>query len=121
MAMQIFKSVSNWFSQTYKEFIRRKKSRDKEEIPRSERVIVFIFAFMIALTMWLLVNLGREYNLTMNLPILHAEAPEGQAFITEIPRTANTTVSGEGWKLITIYNNPPSVVVPTEEETINIF
>lgn len=121
MIMQVFKSVSNWFSRTYSEFSKRKLSRDKEDIPQSERVVVFIFAFMIALSMWLLVNLGRDYNLTLNLPVMHADPPEGQAFITEIPRSANTTVSGEGWKLISIYNNPPQVIVPVDEGTINVF
>jgi YbbR domain-containing protein len=121
MIMQVFKSVSKWFSRTYNEFSRRKLSRDKEDIPQSERIIVFIFAFMIALSMWLLVNLGRDFNLTLNLPVMHADPPEGRAFITEIPRNANTTVSGEGWKLISIYNNPPQVIVPVEEGTINVF
>jgi hypothetical protein len=121
MIMQVFKSVSKWFSRTYSEFSRRKLSRDKEDIPQSERIIVFIFAFMIALSMWLLVNLGRDFNLTLNLPVMHADPPEGRAFITEIPRNANTTVSGEGWKLISIYNNPPQVIVPVEEGTINVF
>ncbi|TVQ08456.1 MAG: hypothetical protein EA364_15535 [Balneolaceae bacterium] len=121
MLMQLFKSVSNWFGRTYGEFIKRKLSRDKDDIPQSERVVVFIFAFMIALSMWLLVNLGRDYNLTLNLPVLHADPPDGKAFITEIPRNANTTVSGEGWKLISIYNNPPQVIVPVDEGTINVF
>ncbi|MFU8859362.1 MAG: hypothetical protein ACNA8K_02965 [Cyclonatronaceae bacterium] len=119
--MQIFKSVSNWFSRTYSEFSRRKLTRDKDDIPQGERVVVFIFAFMIALSMWLLVNLGRDYNLTLNLPVIHADPPEGQAFITEIPGNANTTVSGEGWKLISIYNNPPQVILPADEGTINVF
>jgi YbbR domain-containing protein len=121
MITQIYKSVINWFSRTYSEFSRRKLAREKEDIPQSERIVVFIFAFMIALSMWLLVNLGRDFNLTLNLPVMHADPPEGQAFITEIPRSANTTVSGEGWKLISIYNNPPQVVVPVEEGTINVF
>jgi YbbR domain-containing protein len=121
MITQIYKSVINWLSRTYSEFSRRKLAREKEDIPQSERIVVFIFAFMIALSMWLLVNLGRDFNLTLNLPVMHADPPEGQAFITEIPRSANTTVSGEGWKLISIYNNPPQVVVPVEEGTINVF
>lgn len=121
MIMQVFKSVSNWFSRTYSEFKRRKPGRDKDDIPQSERIVVFIFAFMIALSMWLLVNLGRDYNLTLNLPVMHADPPEGQAFITEIPGNANTTVNGEGWKLISIYNNPPQVILPVDEGTINVF
>ncbi|MCA1802046.1 MAG: hypothetical protein LC662_06265 [Rhodothermaceae bacterium] len=121
MITQIYNSVINWFSRTYSEFSRRKLAREKEDIPQSERIVVFIFAFMIALSMWLLVNLGRDFNLTLNLPVMHADPPEGQAFITEIPRSANTTVSGEGWKLISIYNNPPQVIVPVEEGTINVF
>lgn len=121
MITQIYNSVINWFSRTYSEFSRRKIAREKEDIPQSERIVVFIFAFMIALSMWLLVNLGRDFNLTLNLPVMHADPPEGQAFITEIPRSANTTVSGEGWKLISIYNNPPQVIVPVEEGTINVF
>jgi YbbR domain-containing protein len=121
MMMQIFRSIGSWFGRSYSEFNRRKLTRDKDDIPQSERIVVFIFAFMIALSMWLLVNLGRDYNLTLNLPIIHADAPEGRAFLTEIPRNANTTVSGEGWKLISLYNNPPPVVVSSDDNTINVL
>ncbi len=87
---------------------------------RTEKIVVFIFAFSIALALWLLISLGRDFVVTMQLPLEYGDFPENQAPLQELPNYTNATFTGEGWKLLGIYGNPPRISVDLEEEATNI-
>lgn len=86
-----------------------------------ERIIVFFVAFVLAFFLWLMVNLSRSYNLNVNFPIRLGGMPENQAMIQKLPAKAKVSVSGEGWKLINLYNNPPSVDIDVADSKINLY
>ena len=85
------------------------------------KIVVFTIAFVLSLCLWLMVNLSRDYNLNVNLPIQLGNMPEDRALTEELPDYANVSISGEGWKLINIYNNPPPIFVDVAETEINLF
>ncbi len=85
------------------------------------KIIVFTIAFVLSLCLWLMVNLSRDYNLSVNLPIQLGNMPEDRALTEELPEFATVSVSGEGWKLINIYNNPPPIFVDVTENEINLY
>lgn len=86
-----------------------------------EKIVVFTVSFILAFCLWLLVNLSRDFNLDINLPISVANVPQDQALREPLPETATVGISGEGWKLINFYNNPPPIDVNITDSEINLY
>ncbi len=113
--MADIKKSGNWF-------IRFFKISDSETtyFHKGEIVIVFLVGCLIALSLWFLVNLGREYNITMEIPLEVVGYSEEMAFSEIPPEYAEIGVSGEGWKLFSLYRNPPEIIIPFDDGTVNI-
>lgn len=86
-----------------------------------EKIVVFIVSLILALCLWLMVNLSRDYNINLNLPISLGAVPENQALSEDLPSTATVSIMGEGWKLINLYNNPPIVNIDVTESELNLY
>ncbi|HEX6981354.1 MAG TPA: CdaR family protein [Balneolaceae bacterium] len=86
-----------------------------------ERMVVFIVSLILALCLWLMVNLSRDYNLNIQLPVSLGAVPEDRALAENLPESATVSVMGEGWKLINIYNNPPVINVDVNDEQVNLY
>lgn len=85
-----------------------------------ERIIVFVVALILALALWLMVNLSRNYTLNIELPIQLGAVPAEKALVTDLPSTATVSVTGEGWKLINLYNNPPAINIDVSDTKVNL-
>lgn len=94
---------------------------DKHSEPTREKVVVFIISFLLAMFLWMVVNLSRDYTLNINMPINLGDMPAEQALAEDLPGSANVSVSGEGWKLVNIYSSPPRISVDVASSEINIF
>lgn len=99
------------------------KKSDEDDIAGvgRERIVVFIVAFILALCLWLMVNLSLVYNLNINLPIKLGAVPADQALVEDLPEQATVSVTAEGWKLINLYNNPPSINIDVTDTEVNLF
>ncbi|MGD8428634.1 MAG: CdaR family protein [Balneolaceae bacterium] len=99
------------------------KKSDEEAIAGvgRERIVVFIVSFILALCLWLMVNLSRDYNLNVELPIRLGSVPQDKALVDKLPKMATVSVTGEGWKLINLYNNPPGINVDVRDTEVNLF
>ncbi len=99
------------------------KKSDEDDIAGigRERIVVFIVSLVLALCLWLMVNLSVDYNLNVELPIALGGVPAEQALVSDLPETATVSVSGEGWKLINLYNNPPSINIDVNDAEINLY
>jgi hypothetical protein len=86
-----------------------------------EKVIVFIISFILAFCLWFIVNLSRDFTITINLPVDIGDLPEDMALVGDPPENASVGLTGEGWKLISLYNNPPRILVHAEEANVNLF
>ncbi len=86
-----------------------------------ERIIVFVVALILALALWLMVNLSRDYTLNIELPIQLGGVPAEKALVRDLPNTATVSVTGEGWKLINLYNNPPTINIDVSDTEVNLF
>ncbi len=102
----------------YKVF--RRPEEDGPEVGR-EKVAVFVISLILALCLWMLVNLSRDYNLTLNMPVELGNVPSGQALTRELPNFATVSLTGEGWELIQIYNNPPPIFIDVTQSEVNLF
>lgn len=96
---------------------------DEEEMSDAgrEKFIVFLVAFILAMFLWLMVNLSRDYNLNVNLPITLGNIPPDRALAEELPNFATASITGEGWKLINIYNNPPRIYVDVTKQEVSLY
>lgn len=88
---------------------------------RREKVIVFIAAYIMAVSLWFIVNLSGSFSINLNIPIEPGNIPEDMAMTEELPEFVQVGVSGDGWQLMNLYNNPPTVVINIEESEINLF
>lgn len=86
-----------------------------------ERIIVFIVSLILALSLWLMVNLSRDYTLNIELPIEVGAVPAEKALVKELPSTATVSLTGEGWKLINLYNNPPTINIDVNNKKVDLF
>lgn len=86
-----------------------------------EKVLVFGISFILAFCLWFIVNLSRDFNITIELPLEIGNMPEEMALVSNPPSSASVGITGEGWKLISLYNNPPSIVLDIEEENVDLF
>jgi len=100
-------------------------NRVEEDSPGSginkEKVVVFFVAFVLALCLWLLVNLSRDFSLNINLPITLGNMPEDQALAEDIPDFVTVSIQGEGWKLINVYNNPPQIFLDVTSDNVDLY
>lgn len=86
-----------------------------------EKILVFGISFVLAFCLWFIVNLSRDFNITVNLPLEVENLPPDQALVGDLPEHAMVGVTGEGWQLISLYNNPPSITVDATEEEVPLF
>lgn len=99
------------------------KKSDEDDIAGMgrERIVVFIVALVLAFCLWMMVNLSVNYNLNVELPIQLGAVPAEQALVNDLPETATVSVSGEGWQLINLYNNPPSINIDVNDSDVNLY
>ena len=90
-------------------------------IARRERIIVFIVAYVISISMWFVVNLSGDYSVTIDVPLRMGNIPDDMALVEGLPQFVQVEVSGDGWKLVNLHNNPPEVFVDVIEGEINLF
>ncbi len=109
------KLPGNWITRLF-----TPTARETTYLRNGEILIVFVIGFLIALSLWLLVNLGREYTVTMQIPLNVEGYSEEMAFAELPPDEAEIGVSGEGWSLISLYRNPPEISVPYDQSSVDI-
>lgn len=86
-----------------------------------EKILVFGISFVLAFCLWFIVNLSRDFNITIELPLEIGNVPEEMALTSDPPSAASVGITGEGWKLISLYNNPPRIILDVDEENVDLF
>ena len=94
---------------------------DSSHFERREKLTAFGIALVIAISLWFIVNLNRDFNVTLQIPIELTNIPDDQVVSSSVPENARVNVTGEGWNLISLYNNPPKILLNADEnQSINI-
>ncbi|MDR9419538.1 YbbR-like domain-containing protein [Gracilimonas sp.] len=94
---------------------------DNSGLLKRERIVVFIGAYIMAVSLWFIVNLSSSFSIDINVPIELGNVPEGMALTEEMPEFVQVGVSGDGWQLMNLYSDPPTVVINIEEQEVNLF
>lgn len=93
---------------------------DNYHAENREKIIAFSIAFFISICLWFIVNLSRDFNITITVPIQVTSIPEDEIISSDVPESALVSVSGEGWNIISVYNNPPRVLLTAQNERVNL-
>jgi len=86
-----------------------------------EKAVAFLLSFIFAFCLWFIINLNRDFTVNLNLPVVIANMPDSLAPSTPVPGNASANLNGEGWQLISLYNNPPQINLNIENEKVNIL
>jgi len=97
------------------------KNKQSENFHRGEKAVVFVFAYVIALGMWMLINLDRDFSMTIQVPLVYGEFPANRAPVEPLPTFVRASVSGEGWKLLSLYGSSPRVAIDVSDSQIDVF
>ena len=79
-----------------------RKENGASNTSREEKITVFVVSYVLAMTLWMVVNLNGSYNIDVEVPLEVGSVPEGMALVDAIPETIAAEISGEGWKLISL-------------------
>lgn len=98
------------------------KSVDDEidTLQRRERITVFVVAWVIALILWFMVNLARNFTVTLPVKVTWGDIPSDKAPTSELPQSVDISVFGEGWQIMSIYNNRPMLFVDAVEGDVSL-
>jgi YbbR domain-containing protein len=121
MAENPNKSLMNRIKRIFKFGIPPGTNEVDARAARRERIVVFIVAFIMALSLWFIVNLNGDYNISVNIPLEPGSIPDDMALVEDLPEFVQVEVSGDGWKLVSLYNNPPRVLIDINEGEVNLF
>lgn len=91
------------------------------KILSKESVLVFIFAYVIAISFWFAVNLNGIFNITVNMPLEVGAIPSELALTDNLPEYVEVSLTGTALPLINLYNNPPSIPIDVDNQEINLF
>ena len=86
-----------------------------------ESFLVFIFAYVIAISLWFAVNLNGIFNITVNMPLEIGNVPDDLALTDKFPDFVEVSLSGTALPLISLYNNPPSIPIDVNDKEVNLF
>lgn len=104
------------FISLLKKFSERFLPDDIAPYGNRERAVVYTISTVLALVLWLFVNLNREYLLELDVKVDLQSLPEGLALQEPIPNQTQVKVRGEGWQLFSLYNNPAKLNLNLEND-----
>ncbi|MBO6572909.1 MAG: hypothetical protein JJ958_10750 [Balneola sp.] len=94
---------------------------DDGKLVTKESALVFVFAYVIAISLWFAVNLNGIFNITINMPLEVGDIPNDLALTDNLPEFVEVSLTGTALPLINLYNNPPSIPVDVDESEVNLF
>ncbi|MGM0507446.1 MAG: CdaR family protein, partial [Bacteroidota bacterium] len=109
--------IKQWFQE---DSSRPDRETDGAYLPR-EKVLVFGLSLILAFCLWFIVNLSRDFSISIDIPIDVEHLSEEMALVQDPPRHVQVGLTGEGWNLISIYRNPPTLTVESTEQDVNLF
>ncbi len=117
---KIIKWVSKAGDFIWPRMLAAKKADLQSSFSTSEKVLVFVIAYVIAIGGWLTVNLDRDFNLNLTLDLTTGIIADDLALAAPIPQSVDVSIFGEGWKLLNIYNSPPTIPINLENQQVDL-
>jgi len=101
----------------WKSLLRPDDTGREQSMSSAERLSIFLICYLFALAMWSLVNLGREFELSLSVPIAITNIPSDMVLTEDPVKHTQITVGGEGWMLMGIYNGDPNLLIDASDNS----
>lgn len=117
-------SFFQWIQKKWNDFV-KPDSGEGPGMSNTERISIFLICYILAVAMWSLVNLGREFELNFSVPIQISNIPPDLTLSEETVKAVDVTVSGEGWMLMNLHNSNLNLDISLNSDAknprINLF
>src|SRR5690554_1076258 len=121
MVNDYFNKVREWLASLGKKGTKPGAEEMQVHFAKNERIFVFIASYIIALSMWFLVNLNGIFNITIKMPVEIGAIPSTKALTDDLPKFVEVNLTGTALPLISLYNNPPTVTIAVDAPNVNVF
>ncbi|MTI86571.1 MAG: hypothetical protein FH748_01235 [Balneolaceae bacterium] len=121
MANQLLNSIKNRLKSLLNPGTKPGSEEAQVKFARKEQIIVFLVAYIMAVSLWFIVNLNGSFNISLNIPIETGTVSQNLALTEPLPEFAQVSMNGDGWQLLNLYNDPPVVAINVQEGEINLF
>jgi YbbR domain-containing protein len=106
--------IKSWFTPT-------PASESRSTFTKREKVMVVGVAYLLAIGLWFMVNMDREFTTTFTLPVVLGELPDARSLQQPIPESVDVTVNGSGWKLMNLAGNLPTIVLDVRKAEVDVL
>jgi YbbR domain-containing protein len=106
--------ITSWLSPT-------PPGESRSTFTKREKVMVVGVAYLLAVGLWFMVNMDREFTYTFKLPVVLGELPENQALLQTIPESVQVTVNGTGWNLMSLAGDLPTIVLDVRRAEVDVL
>ncbi len=114
--------MGNLFARLWASLANPFRGRDEDTgFTRNEKILVVVVAYLMGIGLWFMVNMDGEYSLTIRVPVQLGEIPSDRALANPIPDAVDVTVTGNGWKLLNVYNSPPALLLDVRQEEVDVL
>jgi hypothetical protein len=96
-------------------------SESRSTFTKREKVMVVGVAYLLAIGLWFMVNMDREFTTTFTLPVVLGELAEGQSLQQPIPESVQVTVNGTGWNLMSLAGDLPTIVLDVRRAEVDVL
>ena len=93
---------------------------DPSDEPASRRSLAMFLSVVVALVMWFSFSMRGTYPVTMRLPVEVMRTPPGQALRAPPPATATVTMVGDGWTMLSLSRNVPTIRVAADGDQVDL-
>ncbi len=107
-----------WFERYTERLAERREAEGGHE---RHRVWAMVLSVVIAGVLWFTFSLREQYAITVEMPVEVGAMPEGRALRALPPLVARVTLQGEGSQLLTLRRRPPTLVIPSPEDEVDLF
>ena len=119
-------SMRNWFAKSWswakvRSILLPPPSDSETVFSRREKVMVSMVAYGLAMILWLMVNMDREFTISVAIPVVLGELTADKSLTQSIPDRIDATITGPGWKLMGFQNNLPVLVLDVMQEQVDVL
>ncbi len=82
--------------------------------------VVITICILISTLLWFTFTLQETYTATLDLPVRVVNLPPDQALAMPPPRFVRVQLRGEGYPLVQLYFNPPTVTLDARQDVIDL-
>ncbi|MBL7977534.1 MAG: hypothetical protein JNN12_04275 [Bacteroidetes Order II. Incertae sedis bacterium] len=86
-------------------------NQNRPDTDQVSRWFMMVVAVCISLLLWFTLNMRKSYTYEVSLPVVLQQLPDGYMPLNAFPKEVQVEVSGVGWQLLQLSQQPPPIGV----------